>query len=98
MPTYQYACPDCSTQFERTQRFTDPPISVCPSCGGANVYRVVGKIAVTFKGSGWYITDSRQSNKNGSSNKSDANGAAKESATEASTAKETATSGSTASA
>ncbi len=83
MPTYQYACPDCNTQFERAQRFTDPPISVCPECGSGNVYRVVGKVAVTFKGSGWYITDSRQSsgsgNKNGTS--SDQTSSAETSAT-----------------
>lgn len=59
MPTYQYACPDCGLEFERQQKFTDEPIKRCPKCGKKHVYRVVSKVAVTFKGSGWYITDSK---------------------------------------
>ncbi|MGQ9904066.1 MAG: FmdB family zinc ribbon protein [Anaerolineae bacterium] len=62
MPTYQYACPDCGYQFEQRQKFTDDPIKRCPQCGRRHVYRVVSQVAVTFKGSGWYITDSRSSN------------------------------------
>lgn len=62
MPTYQYACPDCGCQFEQRQKFTDEPIRRCPQCGRRHVYRVVSQVAVTFKGSGWYITDSRSSN------------------------------------
>ena len=62
MPTYQYACPDCGNQFEQRQKFTDEPIKRCPQCGRRHVYRVVSQVAVTFKGSGWYITDSRSSN------------------------------------
>jgi len=61
MPTYQYACPDCGFEFEKQQKFTDLPIKRCPKCGKKHVYRVVSKVAVTFKGSGWYITDSKSS-------------------------------------
>jgi putative FmdB family regulatory protein len=59
MPVYQYACPDCGYTFEKQQKFTDPPIKRCPRCGKRRVYRLVSQVAVTFKGSGWYITDSR---------------------------------------
>ncbi|MCS6846765.1 MAG: zinc ribbon domain-containing protein [Anaerolineae bacterium] len=59
MPTYQYACPDCGFEFEKQQKFTDDPIKRCPKCGKRSVYRIVSKVAVTFKGSGWYITDSK---------------------------------------
>ncbi|MCS7324261.1 MAG: FmdB family zinc ribbon protein [Anaerolineae bacterium] len=62
MPTYQYACPDCGHTFERVQKFTDAPVKRCPKCGKRRVHRVVTPVAVTFKGSGWYITDSRKSN------------------------------------
>lgn len=65
MPTYQYACPDCGLEFERVQKFTDDPIKKCPKCGKRKVYRVVSKVAVTFKGSGWYITDSKSANGKG---------------------------------
>jgi putative FmdB family regulatory protein len=61
MPIYQYACPDCGHKFELKQRFSDNPVRKCPQCGRYHVYRVVGQVAVTFKGSGWYITDNRSS-------------------------------------
>ena len=61
MPIYQYACPDCGNKFELKQRFTDNPVRKCPRCGHVHVYRVVGQVAVSFKGSGWYITDNRSS-------------------------------------
>lgn len=69
MPTYQYACPDCGSEFEKVQKFTDDPIKKCPTCGKRHVYRVVSKVAVTFKGSGWYITDSKGNNSAGSPGK-----------------------------
>lgn len=59
MPTYRYACPDCGFEFEKQQKFTDDPIKKCPNCGKKHVYRMVSKVAVSFKGSGWYITDSK---------------------------------------
>jgi len=61
MPTYQYACPDCGNKFELKQKFTEDPIKICPRCQRRHVYRVVGPVAVSFKGSGWYITDSKPS-------------------------------------
>lgn len=61
MPTYQYACPDCGHKFEIKQKFTDDPLKRCPNCQRRHVYRVVSQVAVTFKGSGWYITDSKRS-------------------------------------
>ncbi len=71
MPTYQYACPDCGTDFERVQKFADDPIKKCPKCGKRHVYRVVSKVAVSFKGSGWYITDSKSNSTNGAAKKGD---------------------------
>jgi putative FmdB family regulatory protein len=61
MPIYEYACPDCGHQFEKQQKFSDSPVQKCPNCGKRKVYRMVSKVAVTFKGSGWYITDSKKS-------------------------------------
>ena len=60
MPTYQYACKnaDCGNEFELVQSFTDPSASECPTCGGP-VRKVYGSVGVTFKGSGFYRTDSR---------------------------------------
>jgi putative FmdB family regulatory protein len=58
MPTYTYRCDTCNHQFEIVQRFSDDPLRECPECG-APVRRVIQPVGVVFKGSGWYITDSR---------------------------------------
>jgi putative FmdB family regulatory protein len=56
MPLYEYQCDACSHRFERIQKFSDPPIDTCPSCGGT-VRKLLSSPAIQFKGSGWYITD-----------------------------------------
>ena len=58
MPTYEYACTTCTHRFELVQKFSDAPITECPECGGA-VRKVYFAAGVVFKGSGWYINDSR---------------------------------------
>lgn len=62
MPTYQYACRDCDHRFETVQSIHDDALTECPSCGGS-IRRVVGAVGVTFKGSGFYRTDSREAAK-----------------------------------
>lgn len=59
MPTYAYRCTDCDHRFDAIQRFADDPLTACPACGGP-VKRVIGPVGVVFKGSGWYINDSRK--------------------------------------
>lgn len=59
MPIYEYVCDDCNYGFERIQAFSDDPIAVCPQCGGS-VRRVISSVGIIFKGSGWYITDSKR--------------------------------------
>ena len=58
MPTYEYACKGCGQHLEVVQSFTDDPLTECPSCGGS-LRKVFGSIGITFKGSGFYKTDSR---------------------------------------
>jgi putative FmdB family regulatory protein len=58
MPTYTYRCDACGHQFEAVQRFSDDPLTECRECG-APIRRVIQPVGVVFKGSGWYITDSR---------------------------------------
>jgi putative FmdB family regulatory protein len=60
MPTYVYACDSCGNQFEKFQSFKDEPLQTCPTCAGA-LRRVFQPVGIVFKGSGWYITDSRKS-------------------------------------
>ena len=56
MPLYEYQCDACQNRFERIQKFSDPPIDVCPACAGP-VRKLLSSPAIQFKGTGWYITD-----------------------------------------
>ena len=56
MPLYEYSCEKCHSVVEKIQKFSDPPLTVCEKCGGPLV-RLMGKPALQFKGSGFYITD-----------------------------------------
>jgi putative FmdB family regulatory protein len=57
MPLYEYECESCEKRFERIQKFSDPPIDVCPNCGKGPVKKLPSSPAIQFKGSGFYITD-----------------------------------------
>jgi putative FmdB family regulatory protein len=69
MPTYEYRCKSCERTHEAQQSFTDPALTECPYCGG-ELRKVYGNIAVSFKGSGFYKTDSRASSGSKSSSSS----------------------------
>ena len=56
MPLYEYECDACHHRFEVIQKFSDPPIEVCPKCGSA-VHKLQSAPAFQFKGTGWYVTD-----------------------------------------
>lgn len=58
MPLYEYECQKCGLRFERRQSFSDEPVRTCPDCGGA-VERLIQPAGIIFKGSGFYVTDSR---------------------------------------
>jgi putative FmdB family regulatory protein len=60
MPIYSYKCEQCGTRFDRLQKFTDKPLTRCPECRG-QVKRLIQPAGIVFKGSGWYITDSKKS-------------------------------------
>ncbi|HET6764045.1 MAG TPA: zinc ribbon domain-containing protein [Longimicrobiaceae bacterium] len=57
MPTYEYRCPSCGTNFEKFQKMSDEPGAPCPQCGAAAERRMSGGAGLLFKGSGFYITD-----------------------------------------
>ena len=60
MPTYEYECQRCSYTFELFQGINDRPRSRCPKCRG-KVQRLIGNgVGIVFKGSGFYVTDSRK--------------------------------------
>ena len=60
MPTYEYKCDNCGHVFEKIQSVRDEPLIQCPNCSFNSLHKVFYPAGIIFKGSGWYITDSRK--------------------------------------
>lgn len=88
MPTYEYQCRTCEARFDVVQSFADAALSLCPRAeeafspaecvlpGEGEVKKVFSVPAITFKGDGFYKTDSRKTAGKGSGiSKSDDSGA-----------------------
>lgn len=60
MPTYVYRCRECDETLEVFQSFSDKPLKKHEQCGG-ELRKVFHASGVVFKGSGYYVTDSRPS-------------------------------------
>jgi putative FmdB family regulatory protein len=75
MPTYDYRCATCGIEFDLFQSFSDDALKKCPTKGSGNspagctspgrgkVEKVFSAPGITFKGSGFYKTDSRPGKK-----------------------------------
>src|ERR1043166_6586894 len=62
MPVYTYRRED-GTTFDIKQSFSDPALTVDPQTG-QHVVRVVHAAGIVFKGSGFYVNDSKSSGRN----------------------------------
>jgi putative FmdB family regulatory protein len=89
MPIYVYRCAGCGADLEKRQGFFDAPLSTCDVCGG-ELRRVMQPVGIIFKGSGFYITDSRNG-ANGKSNGSASTGSSGEGDSSSAAAKSEAT-------
>lgn len=70
MPLYDYACTACGRIHEVRHGFDETYDRPCEACG-APVRRVFNPAPVLFKGSGFYVTDSRRSSASGKPEKSE---------------------------
>ncbi|MGE3798417.1 MAG: FmdB family zinc ribbon protein [Thermomicrobiales bacterium] len=77
MPTYHYRCINCAHEFDQFQKFSEDALTVCPECEG-QIKRVLQPVGIVFKGSGWYITDSRESSSGAAKAASPSSGDSKE--------------------
>jgi putative FmdB family regulatory protein len=77
MPTYEYACRDCGEHVEVVQSFRDEALQVCGACGG-RLRKVFSAAGIIFKGSGYYVTDSRTQPAEATSSRSKGEGTASE--------------------
>ena len=62
LPIYEYQCKKCAGVFETLQRFGDAAPAVCELCsakGKSILKRIISAPQVVFKGSGFYVTDTR---------------------------------------
>ncbi len=70
MPTYEYVCNKCGSQFEYFQSISSRPLETCPmevgesgesnkQCGGSVKRLISGGAGFLFRGSGFYATDYR---------------------------------------
>lgn len=62
MPVYEYKCEKCNEQFEIQQSIKEFPLKKHKSCGG-KLNKIFHPAGIIFKGSGFYITDSRKNGK-----------------------------------
>ena len=63
MPIYEYLCDNCSHHLEALQKMSDEPLVFCPECGEAGLRKQVSAAAFRLKGTGWYETDFKNSDK-----------------------------------
>ena len=75
MPTYDYECTKCGHTFDEFQSMSDEPLKSCPECGKGVRRLIGGGMGIIFKGSGFYVTDSRSSPAGASAGKKKEEGA-----------------------
>jgi putative FmdB family regulatory protein len=60
MPLYDYRCRACSKVNEVRHGFREAYQGTCAECGSADLARVFNPAGIVFKGSGFYVNDSRK--------------------------------------
>lgn len=60
MPIYRYKCKDCGEEFTVMHSMSETPDVTCEECG-AEAEKIIGKVGISFKGSGYYVNDSKKS-------------------------------------
>jgi len=68
MPIYEYRCSKCGKTFEALQSISAPHITKCIYCQG-KTKKIVSLSSFQFKGSGWYITDYKKKDADGTAKK-----------------------------
>ena len=71
MPIYEYVCDNCGHYLEALQKLSDEPLVFCPECGDAGLRKQVSAAAFRLKGTGWYETDFKNSDKKKPAEKAD---------------------------
>ena len=62
MPLYTYRCKECEHQFDIRQSFSEDSLTDCPNCEQPALRKVINQVGVVFKGTGFYVNDSKSNN------------------------------------
>lgn len=68
MPIYEYQCRNCNHQLEVIQKVDEPALVECPKCQQATFEKKISAAGFQLKGTGWYVTDFKESKSAQSSN------------------------------
>ena len=63
MPIYAYECGACGASHDVLQKMSEGRKRKCPSCGELRLRKLVTAAAFHLKGTGWYVTDFRDKDK-----------------------------------
>ncbi|GAC1442665.1 MAG: zinc ribbon domain-containing protein [Vulcanimicrobiaceae bacterium] len=61
MPIYEYQCAACGAVTDIKHGFKETANEPCGACGSGDLKRLFNPASIVFKGSGFYVTDSRKS-------------------------------------
>lgn len=67
MPIYEYRCENCGAVSDVKHAYKEQVELTCPACGSHDLKRVFSAAGIVFKGSGFYVNDSRPQAKSSSS-------------------------------
>jgi putative FmdB family regulatory protein len=76
LPIYEYQCESCATVTDIKHGFKETPAEACPKCGG-HLKRLFNAAGIVFKGSGFYVNDSRKASSGGAASGDAKSGEAK---------------------
>jgi len=57
MPLHRHECESCGYRFRILDLEEKDGVVICPNCGSERTHRLLPRVAVQFKGSGYYKTD-----------------------------------------
>ena len=60
MPIYEYQCAACGAVTDIKHGFKESANEPCAACGSNDLKRLFNPAGIVFKGSGFYVTDSRK--------------------------------------
>jgi putative FmdB family regulatory protein len=57
MPLHRHECESCGFRFRVLDLEEKEGVVICPECGSKDTHRLLPRVSVQFKGSGYYKTD-----------------------------------------